>query len=336
MQYDLVTIVASARGVIALRHLLAELPSTFTTPIAALVESREGLADELQAGSRLKVRWAEAQAPIEKGHVYLSRPGTSLVCTPDGSFSIAPFGAESSSMSPVDTFLSSTARVHGKRLLVLVLGGFDRDGVEGCEAARRAGATVLVLDRATAAYWGMAEPILKAGAASRVLTIVEVAEALRGCFTSQDLLRCAEIQVRLGELLETAMRLSGTRMGHVTRRTRDSDRLRIIVQRGLDLDFFERFDGIPLESETAWCRAVRYRQRVVVPDVSAEQALVAHAQKVPYRAVLAVPLLRAQPVVEAHGALTALFPHSRQAPAFQSADLDHLAHEAADLVAQVS
>lgn len=108
------------------------------------------------------------------------------------------------------------------------------------------------------------------------------------------------------------------------------------MQRGLDLDFFERFDGIPLESETAWCRAVRYRQRVVVPDVAAEQALLANAHGTPFRAALAVPLLRAQPAVEAHGALTALFAHAHEPPAFQSADLDHLAREAAELVAQVS
>ena len=31
MQYDLVTIVASPRGIPALRHLLAELPSRFST-----------------------------------------------------------------------------------------------------------------------------------------------------------------------------------------------------------------------------------------------------------------------------------------------------------------
>ena len=337
MQYDLVTIVASARGVIALRHLLSELPSTFSTPIAALVESRPGLAEDLQAGSRLAVRWAEAGAHLQNGHVYLSPPATSFVCTPEGTLGFAPFGVESSAMNPVDMFLASSARIHGKRLLVLVLGGFDRDGVEGCEVAKRAGATVLVLDRATARYWGLADPIVRAGAASRVLTIVEVAEALRGCFTSQDLLRCAEIQVRLAGLLEAAMRISGTRMGHVTRRTRDTDRLRIIVQRGLDLDFFERFDGIPVDSETAWCRAVRYRQRVLVPDISGEPGLLAHKRgAVPYRAVLAVPLLRAQPAIEAHGALTALFPHSHEQPPFQSADLDPLAREAAELVVQVS
>src|SRR4051812_25384545 len=98
MKYELVTIVASRRGLSALRHLLAELPSTFATPIACLVEASAKLVYELQAGSRLKVAWAEPGMRAEKGHVYLSRPGESLYCMRDGSFGIAPFGPESSAL----------------------------------------------------------------------------------------------------------------------------------------------------------------------------------------------------------------------------------------------
>jgi hypothetical protein len=334
LQYDLVTIVAARRGLPALKHLLSELPSSFGMPLACLVESREGLLEELQAASRLKVLWAQRGMRMQKGHVYVSRPGESLVCAPDGTLVIAPFGPESSAMSPIDGFLESASNVHGRKLLSLVLSGFDRDGVEGCECVKRIGGTVLVLDRATAHYWGMAEPIVHAGAVDRVLTIVEVAEALRGCFTSQDLMRCAEIQVQLGDLLETALRLSGTRMGHVTRRT-ETDKLRIIVQRGLDIDYFEHFDAMPMYCEAAWCRAVRYRQRVVVPDVTAEPHHPAlRLPQLVYRAEMAIPLLVPEPHIEAQGAITTLFVHPRES-VVHSESLDRLAEEAAALVAQV-
>lgn len=335
MQYELVTIAASRRGLAALKHLLSELPSSFATPLACLVESRDGLLEELQSASRLKVRWAQRGMRIEKGHVYLSRPGESLVCMPDGTLGIAPFGPESSAMNPVDGFLESAAKLHGRKLLSLVLAGFEHDGVEGCACVRRLGGTVLVLDRATAHYWGMAEPIVRAGALDRVLTIVEVAEALRGCFTSQDLLHCAEIQVRLGDLLEAAMRLCGARMGHVTRRT-ETEKLRIVVQRGLGVDYFEHFDAMPTYCDTAWCRAVRLRHSVIVPDVSQEPHHPAlRLPRLPYRAELAVPLMLSEPRLEAHGAITTLFadPHesSLRSPAF-----DRLAEQAAALVAQVT
>jgi hypothetical protein len=336
MQYDLVTIVSSRRGLAALTHLVSQLPSTFSTPLACLVEASTGYFAALQAATRLEVAWAERGMRIEKGHIYVSRPGESLVCMRDGTFGIAPFGPESSSLNPVDAFLESSAKKYPGRVLSLVLSGFDRDGVAGCERVKHEGGTVLVLDRATARYWGMAEPIVQAGAVDRVLTIVEVAEALRGCFTSQDLLHCAEIQVQLGDLLEAAMRISGTRMGHVTRRIAETDKLRIIVQRGLGVDFFDHFEALPVQSDAAWCRAVRYQHRVMIPDVSLESQHPANRlPQLPYRAEFSVPLLLPRERIEAHGALTTLFPHVHSSVGPQSDDFDRLAAEAAGLVARV-
>lgn len=336
MQYDLITIVASRRGIPALKHLLSELPSSFGMPIACMLESSPGMAEQLQAVSRLKVRIAQRGMRMEKGHVYLSAPGESLLCLPDGTLGIVPCGPESSGMRPVDGFLESAARLHGRRVVSLVLSAFPQDGVEGCERVKSLGGTVLVLDRATAAHWGIAEPIIQAGAVDRVLTILEVAEALRACFTSRDLLRCAEIQVKLAALLESAMRVAGTHMGHVTRRPHGSDKLRIIVQRGVGIDFFERFDAMPLDCEAAWCRAVRYRQRVLIPDVREEPRHPAlELAPPPYRAELAIPLLVAEPQIDARGAITTLYQQTHEGPV-QSSYLEHLAQQAAALVAQVS
>ena len=55
MSYDLVAIVCAARGMPALRTLLAELPSTFSAPIVCLAQSHARLDRELQAATRLKV-----------------------------------------------------------------------------------------------------------------------------------------------------------------------------------------------------------------------------------------------------------------------------------------
>jgi CheB methylesterase len=336
MQYDLATIIASPRGMPALRHLLSELPSSFSTPLVCLVQSHQNLLADLQAATRLKVCWAEPGIVVQKGFVYLSRPGTSLVCRQDGTLGISPFGVESSALNPVDILLMSAASVHRRRLLTLVLAGFDHDGVAGCDDVKRAGGTVLILDRATARYWGMAEPIVQAGAVDRVLNIAEVAEALRGCFTSHDLLHCAEIQLELAELLETAMRLSGTGMGHITRRAQGSDKLHIVVQRGLGLDFFEHFEAMSSSCEAAWCRAVRLKQSIVIPDIGSEPCHPGHSfARMPYRGEFAVPLLVSEPQIEARGALTTLFTHAHQPSRLEAADLDSIVRDAANLITQI-
>ena len=336
MQYDLVTIVASPRGIPALRHLLAELPSRFSTPIVCLVQSTEALAGELQRGTRLRVCWARAGERAQRGCVYLSPPGLSVRCDAEGRFGLSPFGPESSALNPVDCFLMTAASAHGPRLLSLVLAGFDLDGVAGCEAVKQAGGCVLVLDRATARYWGMAEPIVQAGAADRVLTIVEVAEALRGCFTSQDLLRCAEIQIELGSVLEGAMRIWGTAMGHITRRTH-TDELRIVVQRGLGIEFFDAFEAMPAHDETAWCQAVRLKRPIVIPDVGAAVRHPANrfSGHLPYRAEMALPLLRERHQ-DPEGALTVLFRQPRAPWEGEAHGIDRLAARAADLIAHIT
>lgn len=333
MQYDLIGIVSSRRGIPALRHLLSELPSNFPTPLVCLVEGTEGLLLDLQACTRLKVRWIERGVALEPSTVYLTRPGTSALFLPDGTMALAPFGVESSAQGPVDNFLLTAASCHRDRLLALVLTGFDRDGMSGCGQVKSTGGTVLVLDRATAKYWGMAEPIIQAHNADRVLTIVELTEALRGSFTSNDLLGYAEIQIQLAALLETAMQFVGTPMGHITHLEQRTDTVRIVAQRGLDIDFFERFGGMPTASDTAWCKAVRLKQRIVVADVTRDPTYPASAlERLPYRGELAVPLLALSPRLEARGALTMLFPQVYESRERDTADIEQLAHDAARLI----
>jgi GAF domain-containing protein len=133
------------------------------------------------------------------------------------------------------------------------------------------------------------------------------------------------------------MRISGSRMGHVTRRLSDSGKLRIVVDRGIGVDLFEQLEALPEHEDAAWCRAVRLKQTIVIPDVQDEPSHPARALGVlPYRAELAVPLLLAEPAIEAHGALTALFTAVREPAVLQSADLDGIARQAAALVAQVT
>lgn len=329
---DLVAIVASRRGVSALRQLLSHLPATFEAPILCLVESDPGMVELLQSYSRLRVRWVEPGQKLEKHTVYLSPPDRSLVLRPDETVSVTPFGVGSTGLEPVDYFLSSAAR-HGPGLLALVLAGFEGHGVEGCKAVRERGGTVLVLDRATARYWGMAEAVVRAGASDRVLTMSELAEAMRACFPTANILRCAEIQIEVGALLETALRICGTTMGMVSRLA--GDQLSLLVERGLAPESIERLDGVPARADTVCGRALLKRSRVVIRDVQAieEPAVIAAARTVGFRAVHAVPLLYSQ--AEARGVLATLFPQPHDVLPAEARDIDELAGRITTILARL-
>lgn len=335
MQYDVVTFVSASRGMAALRQALSHLPSSFGAPVVCLAQCDSRALEDLRAATRLRVTWAQAGVPLEKGTVYLSPPNAGLVWRPDGTLSLTPVSIDSTAHNPVDHFLVSTAAAHGAAAACFVLAGLEGDGVKGALELRQAGGTVLVLDRATSRHWGVAEPIVRAGGADRVVALGEAIDALRACFTGRDLLRCVEIQLELGGLLETACAVSGTRMGHITRRLGQRDALKVLVHRGLGVHFLERFDTIPLSEDTAVGRAYVRRQRIVVPDVLREvhdsprrhDALLCG-----YRAAHATPI-PPRPRREVHGVLTTLFVQPHDVSPHEARDMDALAEAASRLVA---
>ena len=74
----------------------------------------------------------------------------------------------------------------------------------------------------------------------------------------------------------------------------------------------------------------------MIPDVSLESRHPANRlPALPYRAEFSVPLLLPRERIEAHGALTTLFPHVHSSVGPQSDDFDRLAAEAAALVVRV-
>jgi GAF domain-containing protein len=196
---------------------------------------------------------------------------------------------------------------------------------------------VLVLDRATAMHWGMAEPIVRAGACDRVLGAEEVGEALRAWFTPCDILESAELQFRLGELLENALRLAGTRLGHVQLLDAPTRVLRVVAYRGFEKRVVDRFDAVDDAAEAACSRALRSGRRVVIEDVEADphyRPYLDVARAVGYRAVQATPLFTTQARVG--GIISTHFPSARGLDPHEARVLDEIARSAQPLVSRMN
>jgi hypothetical protein len=335
VRYDILAIVASVRGVAPMRRLLERLPASFDVPVVCFAECHEALASELAAETGRDVRFARAGERLEPGRVYLSPPGCTPLLVEDRAITLAPYGPESTALHPQDNFLASVSAQFGARALCVVLGNFESDGVHGARAIRERGGTVLVLDRATAMHWGMAEPIVRAGACDRVLGAEEVGDALRAWFTPCDILESAELQFQLGELLDRALRLSGTRLGHVQLLERPRSVLRVIAYRGFEKRLLDRFDAMDASGEAACSRALRYRQRVVIDDVEADvqyRPYLDMARGSGYRAVQSTPLFTLQ--ARLGGMLTTHFPYAHRLEAHEAGMLDEIARSAQPLVSR--
>ena len=186
-----------------------------------------------------------------------------------------------------------------------------------------------------AAYWGLGEPIVRAGAADRVLRAEEVAEALRAWFTPCDVLECADLQFRLGELLDRALRFSGTRLGHVQLLDSSTRLLHIVAHRGFEKRALDRFERLGETDEAACSRALRFRQRVVIEDVQDDpdyRPFREVARMAGYRAVQSTPLVYAPSHIG--GMMSTHFPYPHSLRAQEAAALGAVAREAEPIVAR--
>jgi hypothetical protein len=333
MRYDVVTIVASRRGMSQLRELVANLPPQFGMPVVCLTEADALLITEIAASTPLHVKWAESGETLQPGCVYFSPPGSSIVVLEGRRITLAPVGPESTSQHPVDNFLSSASRVYGNRALAVVLSAFPDDGAEGAHNVKWRGGTVLVLDRATAQYYGMADAIVRRGSYDRILTAEEVANALRASFTGRDLLQNAELHFELGLLLDQALRISGTHMGNVRIVEPEPRRLHIIAHRGLDRRFLERFGVVQEDEPTACARALRFGSRIVIENILDDpeyRPYVELARRTGYSAEQATPIRNDGHVA---GTISTLYPTQHLVTTYEARNLDEIAEAARVLVA---
>jgi len=108
------------------------------------------------------------------------------------------------------------------------------------------------------------------------------------------LLASASLETALDEVLLAAMEMTGATMGNVQLLDGLRGVLEIIVQRGFDQDFLERFRMVTADSSCSCGRALRSRQRTIVEDVDADplfepyRNIVASAR---FRGVQSTPLL---------------------------------------------
>lgn len=179
---DLVVIGASTGGPLALRLLIAELPSDLRLPVMIVQHipaSFTGvLAAQLDRHSRLPVREAESGERLAAGQVYVAPGGRHLLIGRDGRLALAP-GPEVGGHCPsVDVTLQSAAQAFGSRTIGVLLSGMGSDGVEGLRAVRAKGGRTFAQDAASCVVAGMSQRAIEAGLVDVVASPPELGRLL--------------------------------------------------------------------------------------------------------------------------------------------------------------
>jgi two-component system, chemotaxis family, protein-glutamate methylesterase/glutaminase len=136
------------------------------------------LASRLDAGSPLSVRESAGGEALRPDVALLAPGGSHLRLGDDRRTALSDAAPEGGLRPRADLTIADAARLYGSRVVLVVLTGMGRDGLEGARAVRAAGGRILAEAEETCTIFGMPRAVAEAGLADHVLPLGELGAAI--------------------------------------------------------------------------------------------------------------------------------------------------------------
>jgi two-component system chemotaxis response regulator CheB len=180
-----VLIATSTGGPRALAELIPALPSPLGAGGMIVQHMPAGftasLAQRLDRGSKLRVIEAQGGEALKPDTLILAPGGSHLRLGDDGVGGLIRLTDEAAigGLRPrADLTIADAARIFGERLLLVVMTGMGKDGLEGAREVRARGGRILAEAESTCTVYGMPRAIVEAQLADDVLPLGELAAAI--------------------------------------------------------------------------------------------------------------------------------------------------------------
>jgi two-component system chemotaxis response regulator CheB len=178
----LVVVACSTGGPKALAELLPRLPERVGSGTLIVQHMPPGftssLADRLDRASKLTVREAVQGDKPASTEVLIAPGGQHLRLADDRRAQLSDEPAIGGLRPRADLTIKDAARVYGDKLLLVVLTGMGRDGLEGAREVRRRGGRILVEAESTCTVYGMPRAVVEEELADAVLPLGRLPEAI--------------------------------------------------------------------------------------------------------------------------------------------------------------
>jgi two-component system chemotaxis response regulator CheB len=182
---ELLVIAASTGGPMALQQVIPELPGDFPLPVLLVQHMPPGFttsfAQRLNELSRLTVTEGCDGMPVRRGNVIIAPGGYHLIVEKNGlelTCRLTETQPVRSVRPAADVLFTSVAETVGGGVIVLVLTGMGKDGLDGAKLLKEKGAYVIAENRETSVIFGMPGAVINAGLADEVLPLHSIAEGL--------------------------------------------------------------------------------------------------------------------------------------------------------------
>jgi two-component system, chemotaxis family, protein-glutamate methylesterase/glutaminase len=179
----LVLIACSTGGPRALADLVPKLPAPLGAGTLIVQHMPPGftgsLATRLNNASKLNVVEASDGSAIEPGTALLAPGGSHMRLNGDNRAHLSDDAAIGGLRPRADLTIKDAAERWRDRLVLVVLTGMGRDGLEGAKVVKKHGGRVLVEAESSCTVYGMPRAIAEAGLADQVLDLSELPDAIR-------------------------------------------------------------------------------------------------------------------------------------------------------------
>jgi two-component system, chemotaxis family, protein-glutamate methylesterase/glutaminase len=177
-----VVIAASTGGPRALAELVPALPAPLGAGTLIVQHMPSGftgaLAERLDRDARLRVREAAGGEALDP-RVALLAPGGAHLRLTDGGTAALSHAPEIGGLRPrADLTIADAAKLYGERLVLVVMTGMGKDGLEGARAVRAAGGRIIAEAESSCTVYGMPRAIVEAQLADVVVPLGQLADAI--------------------------------------------------------------------------------------------------------------------------------------------------------------
>jgi two-component system, chemotaxis family, protein-glutamate methylesterase/glutaminase len=177
-----VVIACSTGGPKALGELIPQLPSPLGAGVVIVQHMPPGftasLATRLDASSPLTVAEAQGGESISSTTALLAPGGAHLRLGIDRHAQLSDDAPVGGLRPRADFTIEDAAKLYGSRMVLVVLTGMGRDGLDGAKAVKAAGGRILVEAESTCTVYGMPRAVAEAGLADAILPLDELPEAI--------------------------------------------------------------------------------------------------------------------------------------------------------------
>jgi two-component system chemotaxis response regulator CheB len=177
-----VLIASSTGGPKALGELVPKLPAPLGCGSVIVQHMPAGftasLASRLDVVSQLSVREAAGGEALDPRQLYIAPGGAHLRMDSERRVRLSDEAPMGGLRPRADLTIADAAKLYGPALLLVVLTGMGKDGLDGARAVKRAGGRVLCEAESTCVVYGMPRAVAEAGLADAVLPLHELPAAI--------------------------------------------------------------------------------------------------------------------------------------------------------------